>query len=660
MKKYNNIFLTLVIALLTGLSLTACSDGDDLNTDQYGNDISVNAFGPCPVLRGGTLYFYGTNLDQITEIDIPGADPITAITVITSGTHSEISIQVPAEKCDTGLVSLVTAKGGTLKTVTPITYREDITFDKFYVGQEGNLTGNVGDIVTIKGDYLNLMHGVIFTEKDTVKEDAFVAHDRYTIQVKIPAGARTGVLKLTDLANTPTEIETKDALVINLPTVTQISPTTLKAGKTITITGTSLDQITSIKLEGITVDASSFLSQNATTITFALPDKATDGEVTLVTKSGVDISAGSITTIVPTELLAAPNPVKNGADVTITGKDLDLVTGISFPNADGTIKTASETKIVAAVPEAAQNGNITLKLANGKTVIVAYKLVAPTVTGFTPSAITAGNKLLIRGTDLDLVKSIEFPGEKGITVSDFIAQSATSIGVTVPEASQGSGIILNLKNGETVSISGLTINASSNPSITADVKGTIGEYVTVEGKNFNNVESVYIGETKVTKFTSRTNTSMTFQIPSTVAAGTYDLIMYGYDNAKYTVGKLTAVPAEVDISTFVKLMNGSAITYPMALTWDDAGRFTIPYSTLTNYGIKAGSKMNFYKVKTSTGQVQINDGWWTAYSYLTDWNGTEDVLTLTFDAALIAKLESTGSLVIQGGLPNVTKITIIP
>jgi hypothetical protein len=660
MKKYNNIFLTLVIALLTGLSLTACSDGDDLNTDQYGNDISVNAFGPCPVLRGGTLYFYGTNLDQITEIDIPGADPITAITVITSGTHSEISIQVPAEKCDTGLVSLVTAKGGTLKTVTPITYREDITFDKFYVGQEGNLTGNVGDIVTIKGDYLNLMHGVIFTEKDTVKEDAFVAHDRYTIQVKIPAGARTGVLKLTDLANTPTEIETKDALVINLPTVTQISPTTLKAGKTITITGTSLDQITSIKLEGITVDASSFLSQNATTITFALPDKATDGEVTLVTKSGVDISAGSITTIVPTELLAAPNPVKNGADVTITGKDLDLVTGISFPNADGTIKTASETKIVAAVPEVAQNGNITLKLANGKTVIVAYKLVAPTVTGFTPSTITAGNKLLIRGTDLDLVKSIEFPGEKGITVSDFIAQSATSIGVTVPEASQGSGIILNLKNGETVSISGLTINASSNPSITADVKGTIGEYVTVEGKNFNNVESVYIGETKVTKFTSRTNTSMTFQIPSTVAAGTYDLIMYGYDNAKYTVGKLTAVPAEVDISTFVKLMNGSAITYPMALTWDDTGRFTIPYSTLTNYGIKAGSKMNFYKVKTSTGQVQINDGWWTAYSYLTDWNGTEDVLTLTFDAALIAKLESTGSLVIQGGLPNVTKITIIP
>jgi len=660
MKKYNNIFVALVVALITGLSLTACSDGDDLNTDQYGNDISLNAFGPCPVLRGGTLYFYGSNLDQITEIDIPGADPITAITAIASGTHSEISIQVPAEKCDTGIVSLVTAKGGTLKTVTPITYREDITMDKFYVGQEGNLTGNVGDIVTIKGDYLNLMHGVIFTEKDTVKEDAFVSHDRYTIQVAIPANARTGVLKLTDLAKTPAEMETKDALVINLPTVTKVSPTSLKAGKTITITGTGLDQIASIKLAGATVDASGFLSQNATTITFALPLKATDGEVTLVTKSGVEISAGSITTVVPTSLVAAPNPVKNGADVTITGKDLDLVTGISFPNADGALKSVSESKVVAAVPEAAQNGDITLKLANGKTVTVAYKLVAPTVTKLTPSAITAGNKLLIQGTDLDLVQSVEFPGEKGINVSDFIAQSATAIGINVPEASVGSGIILHLKNGETVNISGLTVNASSNPSITADVKGTIGEYVTVSGKNFNNVESVYIGDTKVTKFTSRTNTSMTFQIPSSVAAGTYDLIMYGYDNAKYTVGKLTAASAEVDIATIVKLMNGSAITYPLTLTWDDSGRFQIPYTTLQSLGIKAGSKMCYYKAKSATGQVQINDASWSAYTYLTDWSGTENVLTLTFDDAFMAKVQSTGGMVVQGGLPNVTKITFIP
>ena len=45
MIKLNNIFVMLLVALV-GLSVTACSSDDDLNTDQYGNDIAVNSFGP--------------------------------------------------------------------------------------------------------------------------------------------------------------------------------------------------------------------------------------------------------------------------------------------------------------------------------------------------------------------------------------------------------------------------------------------------------------------------------------------------------------------------------------------------------------------------------------------------------------------------------------
>lgn len=85
MKKISKIFAMLVVALV-GLSLTACSDGDDLSTDQYGNEISLQSFGPCPVLRGGTLYLYGTNLDQIESVNLPGADPITAYEILRAAT----------------------------------------------------------------------------------------------------------------------------------------------------------------------------------------------------------------------------------------------------------------------------------------------------------------------------------------------------------------------------------------------------------------------------------------------------------------------------------------------------------------------------------------------------------------------------------------------
>lgn len=408
MIKLNNIFVMLLVALV-GLSVTACSSDDDLNTDQYGNDIAVNSFGPCPVLRGGMLYFYGSHLDQISEIDLPGADPITAIQVLTAGSHSKISIEVPAEKCDTGIVVLKTVKGGTISTISPVTYREDIKLTDFYVGQENNKIGAVGDIVTIKGDYLNLFHGIIFADNDTVKEDAFIAHDRYTIQVAIPEEAKTGQITLTDLASSPTEISTEDALTVTLPTVQNLTPTTLKAGATISVTGSSLTQIASVKLNGAVVADSDFIAQTATMVSFALPVKASDGEVTLVTKSGVEIPAGSITTVVPTDLAVSPSPVKNGKTITITGKDLDLITGIAFPNAtDATIATQSATQITAKIPVTAQEGDITLSLANGKTVSVAYTLVKPTVINFVPTTLTAGERVVLTGTDLDLVKSITF------------------------------------------------------------------------------------------------------------------------------------------------------------------------------------------------------------------------------------------------------------
>ena len=656
MKKYYNIFMMLVIALM-GLSLTGCSN-DDLNTDQYGNDITLQSFGPCPVLRGGTLHFVGSNLDQISEIDLPGADPITQYQVLKSGRESEITIQVPAEKCTTGTVTLKTAKGGVITSVTPITYREDIKLTEFYVGTEKNYTGSVGQTLTIKGDYLNLIHGIIFADKDTVNEKQFASHDRYTITVAIPKEAKTGTFKLTDLAATPNEIETSEALVINLPTVSALSPETIKAGNQITITGESLDQIASIKFTGATADKFT-IAQDGKSISVTVPDKATDGEVNLITYSGVEIPAGSIKTVVPTELVASPNPIKNGADITITGKDLDLVTGIAFPNAAGSIKSSSATTIVATVPQTAQNGNITLSLANGKTVTVAYKLVAPVVTEFSQTSIVAGNALVIKGTDLDLVASVVFPGDGSPTVTT-LTQTNTTIGLTIPEAAEGTGLKFILKNGETVDVTGITINASTTPAVSMNVQGTLGEYITINGKNFNNVETVYIDNTKVVKFSARTNTSMTFQIPATVAAGTYDLKMVTPDGTSTVVCKITAASPELDVADYVKSMNGKAITYPYALTWGDDGRFNITQDVMTKMGIKIGSVLKFYKKTATKGQVQINNGAWKAYTILKDENGTESVLSITIDKTCMDFINQSPGIVIQGGLNDITKMTVQP
>ena len=670
MKKISKIFAMLVVALV-GLSLTACSDGDDLSTDQYGNEISLQSFGPCPVLRGGTLYLYGSNLDQIEEIDLPGADPITAYEILQSGKQSKISIQVPAEKCEPGQIVLKTKKGGEITSITPITYREDIEIKDFYVGDnESSKVGNVGDVVTIKGDYLNLMHGVIFAGSDTIKEAEFVGHDRYTIQVKIPAEARTGVITLTDTSKDGASLETKEELTINTPEVTPIKDRNIKAGEVLSIKGASFDQIASVKFEGATVDAADFKSQSAAEITVAVPIKATDGTFYVVTKSGIEVPVGNIITVVPTQLVATPNPVKNGAELTITGKDMDLITGIAFPKAaESKLNKVETTKVTSTVPEDAQEGDITLSLANGKTVTVAYTLVKPTVASCAPAAITAGEKTIIKGTDLDLVKSITFPGDVEQTVDKFAAQNAQTIAVTVPAACAGTGFKLNLKNGTMIEVKdALSIKAATDPAIASITPGEAiaGSTITITGKNFQNIQNLYIGSYKVNRYTSRTNTEIVCQVPATAEVGTYKIVMEDPDGNKIEGPEFKVVPAEKDIATITTNMDNSAIKYPYNFTWDDSGRFRIMKADLIKLGVKVGSKMLFYKEAGATGQVQINNANWGGIDTVADWNGDQNCVVKVFDAAMMEAVNSITdgwsdtAFILQGDMKNVTKIAILP
>ena len=671
MKRHNKSFLWLVLLLICStFAFTSC-DRDDLNTDQYGNEISVLSYGPNPVLRGGVLTFKGANLDQITEIDLPGAEAITSINVVTSGKNSEINIEVPEEKCEPGIVTLKNAKNGEIKTLTPITYIENLKFTGFYVGEnKENLIGSVGDVLTLEGDYLNNITSVIFANGYTMDAESFKSQTRYQIQLVIPAEAGEGRFQISDGNN---YMYSEGALSINAPEIdanNAIGKSLIKAGETEVLRGTSLDQIASIELNGATVEAADFKSQTASEITFIISSKVADGEITAVTKSGIRIPFGEITTVVPSQLVATPSPIKNGEEITISGKDMDLITGIAFPNAkESKLNKVETTKVTSTVPEDAQEGDITLSLDNGKTVTVAYTLVKPTVTACTPAAITAGERTIIKGTDLDLVASVTFPGDVEQTVEKFAAQNANAIAVTVPAACAGTGFKLNLKNGTTINIDGqLSIKAATDPAIASVTPGEAiaGSTITITGKNFQNIQNLYIGSYKVNRYTSRTNTEIVCQVPANAEVGTYKIVMEDPDGNKIEGPEFKVVPAEKDIATITTNIDNSAIKYPYNFTWDDTGRFRIMKADLIKLGVKVGSKMLFYKEAGATGQVQINNANWGAIDTVSDWDGNKDCIVKVFDAAMMEAVNSISdgwgdtAFILQGDLKNVTKIAILP
>ena len=455
MKNFKNIFALAVIAL-AGLSLTGCSN-DDLDTNQYQGGVSLNVYGPSPVMRGGQLRFLGSNLDQVREVILPEKISITNIDVVKAGIPSEIRVTVPKDGPLPGKVILVTNTDQRIETITDLNYIEGIEIT--------NMTAAAmpGDVIKIEGDYLNLIYSLAFADNVVVSSNDFVSWGRYAIEVRVPEEAKTGKLELytadlTTIDKSKVEyqiVETEKALEIGVPTISKLKGRnevdalgniTAKAGETITVTGSYFNVVADITIQGVSA-ADVSIANDGTGIKFTLPAEAPSGDIVLVCKSGVEVPVGTLTTVKPTECSAGLEPVKAGQVLTITGKDMDLVTGVIFSNVANPVTEIQVTAdyVVVTIPETAQE-SMSLLMANGETVDVPFTLVKPTVTGYDNATVSAGGALTIQGTDLDLVKKVQF-GESDVVE---VEGTPSSITLTVPMNATSGAPTLTLANGTTV------------------------------------------------------------------------------------------------------------------------------------------------------------------------------------------------------------------
>lgn len=682
MKKIKNILALLVVALM-GLSLTACSE-DDLDTNQYQQGVHLNVYGPQPVMRGGQLRFLGSNLDQISKIQIPGCEDITNIEVVKAGIPSEIKITVPKDGPLVGYLTLVTKTDEEIKTKTQLTYEEPIVFSSF-----SPATIMPGETLTIEGDYLNLVHMIEFTDGVQIPEKDFVSHSRYKIEVVVPEEAKNGKINLFDLDLTTVEdpsialyniIESENALVVGTPTVSKwASPrgeaeltggVTAKLGETITVTGEHFSLVSALRFtpkeddaNGKEFETTDFtVSEDGKTLTFALPAEAPDGDFKLVVRSGVEIPVGTLTTIAPTDCVASPSPVKAGAQLIISGKDLDVVNSIEMPNVSDEIKfivTPDGTKlIIESVPETTQEGKLVLRMKNGKGVEVPFTLVKPVVTGYDNSTVSAGGVLTIKGTDLDLVKKVQF-GEGTDEVEVKAAEDGKSITLTVPMNAKTGKPTLTMANG--TSIEGLELNIEeavfcyitempdfSNKENIPEAGSTL----TVPVKNGDKLESVFVNGKKVNHVYAEKTSMLTVAIPKDASSSSKLKLISSNGEIEYDI---TVIPAGSITRT---LMNG-----PLDLAaWSANTQGLIAQDALDNIPDGANVVLKIKYTPTadnvqlkgqdgSWGNIDLDNGEAKEHVYKLDANAKEFTLPLsaTVIAALKAKSTNWGGLIIFNG-----------
>ncbi len=660
-----NIFrYSILLALCSFIGLVSCTR-EEISTDQFSDDAVVfGAFAPNPVVRGAELRIMGSNLDKIVEVQIPGSEPITEIEVVSSGRVSEIRVVTPAAGAEdasvTGPVVITDNAGNTYQSMAELTFTEGIVLDSF-----SPANAMPGDVVTVKGDYLYNVQQIVLNNGVYVTGEQITAKSRRELKFIVPSNAVTGPVTIGDVDENnnpesliPNNVPSKEELVIGDPTVKAADRGAVKAGDQITVTGEYLNMIAGANFGGVAVDYT--VAEDGKSLVAALPATAVDGDFVLVSYAGKEFKAGAYTTVIPTNVaIKAESRYKAGLNAVISGKDLDLVTGAAL--AGTALEYAfADNKITFSIPAAAVDGTVVLSLANGKTVETeAIELVKPVITEMTPLELFAGDEsITVKGSDLDLVVAAALGGrEEEIEV----AADGKSIKVATTVSSVSGKIALSLANGVVVeSADAVKVNYHSLVIVTdMPAMQHIGQEVVLKGSNFSLVENIFIGETKVTQYSLRTDEEVHFLMPWN-KVGMYNIEFHLFSGDVETVAAQIEVGLELDIKT---IWEGEA-----ALNW--SGMSDLSWGGYDWSTVKPGTVLTAYfnlDEAQTYWQVRFGNGSWASIPSGLEAAPGEGNIPMTpgttyyaikLTAADIDMLVNQGGLVMTGANYTLTKLTL--
>jgi hypothetical protein len=361
MIKLSSLKLLALISIILSIGIvTSCDkDDDEVNSDK----IQLLSFGPTGAKHGDTIQFIGTNLNKVTAIQFTGTNATVNQADFKKQTPELILLIVP-QAAEKGYVTLKTPEGD-------IVSKTQFNIDVLTTVTSITAQARPGQNVTITGTYLNWVDRVTFNRDKVVQ--TFVSKAMNQLVVTVPDDAQTGPLILHYGGTDSAYVQTADTLKVTLPVTAGLSPNPIKHQTNLTISGTDLDLARQILFTGVTAPVTTFVSQSATQIVVKIPAATRKGKVTLVAASGVQsVSMMDLEVVLPVISTMSPNPIDPNADLTITGTDLDLVTGISFVGAITPVTSfvsQSATQIVVTVPTGVLRGKITLAVLNSTLVV---------------------------------------------------------------------------------------------------------------------------------------------------------------------------------------------------------------------------------------------------------------------------------------------------
>lgn len=410
---------------------------------------------------------------------------------------------------------------------------------------------------------LNLDKVTSIVLPDNINITDFKTKSANLIVIQVPESTIEGKVVL----KTPQgDITAKTLLGISEPiSIESFSPATVRPGDKLTIEGTYLNLIEEV-IFSTRKSVTEFVSQSKDKIEVIVPEDAQSGIIVISNGAEEPILVESETALVvtlPAVSTVTPKPVKARTNLTLKGTDLDLVKKIIFPG--GTIvdefNLTEDKDIVVQVPLNSQDGKLKVVPASDVEVEASEEItmVVPTIASI-PQTAKNGDIILITGTHLDLVTSVEFGG--GVSGTIQAGRTATEMSVQVPGNAVDGVVKLHTAANKSVSpASALTLVSPAITSVTPTSLKT-SEDITISGENLDLIAKVIFPGDKEVNVSGATSGQLVVTVPPGAHSGSVTLITtnglqivlpHNFNIEPGNAPKVTSMPQAIGTSTMLTI-----------------------------------------------------------------------------------------------------------
>jgi hypothetical protein len=367
--------------------------------------------------------------------------------------------------------------------------------------------GPAGTVVTLTGAGLLNASAVTF---GGVAAPGFTVNAAGTsLSVSVPAGALSGFVYVT----TPYGVS-NSVTFTGAPVITSFSPASGPAGTRVTVQGLNFTGTTQVAFG--TVTTTTFAVSSPTQVSVTVPSGASSGPIRVITSAGTAVSTTAYT--IPAPVLTALTPASGPAytNVTLTGTNLNEVTGVTFNGVAASYFFAnSATSITASAPNGVTTGPVVVSTPGGDSNGLLFT-AAPVLSSFSPTGGSPGTVVTLTGQNLTGATQVSF---NGVAAGSFTVVSATQLTATVPVGASTGPIEVTTPGGTGTSGRSFSVTAPLLTSITP-AAGPAGTVVTLTGSNLLGLTGVtFNGLAAPGATVDATGTQVTVTAPTGVTTG---------------------------------------------------------------------------------------------------------------------------------------------